>query len=773
MKKTHYIVILFLFLSNILFAQINTYKGVVIDQETKKPITDVAIKAMGSKEYTLTDYKGTYRIKAKKGTRIEIIHMSYQSVKTILEENMTISLSPKKISLDEIVIKSHPLEDISHAIVVIDDAKKGSQPRNVSDLFNDISGFSIQKRSATASEPSFRGFKYEQMNIKYDGGTKIVHACPNRMDPITAHVIPEEVSKIEVVKGPFTVRFGQSFGPIVNLVTRTPTPDDYGVHGSLQSGYETNGSSFVGRAELLYANEKFDLTLNGENRNFGDYTDGNGVVTPAAFKTNSYSLKAGYNPKNNQRLQIDWRQKFGKDIKHAGLPMDSPKDDSNSLGIDYKIQKVSDKINSITYKSYFSAVDHLMTNHLRPSFKKMDAQTPVTSNTYGGKLEVGVTPNDKLLIFTGVDADIIKRDGERKRIIKLKPDGTPFPENARPEFVDAVWQDATTSDIGLFAEANYKLTEKLVMTSGVRVDFVTSNIKDPKGDTTVMGGAVVPGFATLYGEGFDKSSETTMSGTISLKHQYKGTQMQLAYGLGTRTASMVERYIYHFSIGSDPYEYVGNPFLKAEKNNQIEFSIKHRKRAVLIGTSVFYSFMKDYISAVVRNGDPNFAKVYSSPHAFAKQYVNVDANQIGFDAFFNYKILSSLEFLSDLAYTKATNETFDEPLAQIAPFSAHLGLKFEKEIYWINLSTKFVGKQDQLATSFGETVVTPGYNTIDLRLGVEPVKGFKLGAAALNLLDTAYYNHLNFTFKNTVDNVMGDRVYETGRSFSFFAKYSF
>jgi len=43
------------------------------------------------------------------------------------------------------------------------------------------------------------------------------------------------------------------------------------------------------------------------------------------------------------------------------------------------------------------------------------------------------------------------------------------------------------------------------------------------------------------------------------------------------------------------------------------------------------------------------------------------ANQVGFDAHFNYKIVPHLEFLSDIAFTKATNETFDEPLAQIAP----------------------------------------------------------------------------------------------------------
>jgi len=393
---------------------------------------------------------------------------------------------------------------------------------------------------------------------------------------------------------------------------------------------------------------------------------------------------------------------------------------------------------------------------------KMDAQTPVTANTYGGKFELGLTPNDNWLVYLGLDADIIKRDGERTRIIKLKPDGTAFPEDARPVFYDAVWQDASSSDFGLFTEATYKLSDKWATTAGLRVDFFQAQIDDP-----------AAGFIEKYGEGFDDVSENTINGNLAFKYTNKGTQVQFAYGLGTRSASMVERYIYHFSIGSDSYEYVGNPFLKAEKNNQFELAFKHKKNKINVGTSVFYSIMKDYISAIVRDDDPSFETIFVNPFTHAKQYVNVDANQVGFDAYFNYKITTQLEFLSDIAYTKATNETYDEPLAQIAPLSAHLGLKFENKSYWFDLRAQFVAEQDQLSASFKETVPTPGYTTFDIRVGVEPIKGLKLGAAALNIFDEAYYDHLNFTFKNTVDNVVGGRIFEPGRSFSIYAKYIF
>ena len=573
--KKYFFVSIFIVLTSLSFAQNKTIKGTVIDEQTQEPISNALINVKGSNTHAVTDIDGNFTIKATDKDVLEISILGYKSaIKKACNCTMPnckhskIYLKQSKISLDEIVVKSNPLTDISHSVTVVDDIKKGSQPRNVTDLFKDIAGFSIQKRSATATEPSLRSFKYEQMNIKYDGGMKMVNACPNRMDPITAHVIPEEVRKIEVVKGPFTVRFGQTFGGIVNMVTKKPTPEDYGFNGSVQSGYETNGNNFVARAEMQYAKEKYDFTIDGERRDFGNYTDGNGVETSSGFETTSYSLKAGYNPKNNQRLQIDWRQKFGKNIMHAGLPMDSPKDDSYMVGLDYKISKMTDKISSISFKSYYSLVDHLMTNgyanedYTRPNYPAMDARTPLTSNTLGGKFEIGLTPTKKWLIYTGFDADIIQRQGNKTVVMHNNPNtGLPLPMPMTKH--SKVWQDASINDYGLFAEVNYKLSNLLTGTFGLRTDVVSAGIDDPDA-----------GFEALYGGKIEDANDTTLGGNVSVKYRKNGLQMQLAYGRGTRTPSMVERYIYRFTVGTDSREYIGNPYLKPEINNQLEFSVQ-------------------------------------------------------------------------------------------------------------------------------------------------------------------------------------------------------
>ncbi len=757
MKKYIIISVLFTLLTTTSFSQNKTLKGLVIDDKTKEPISNAVIKVQNSNHYTITDINGNFELVADEKAILEISILNYITKKENANNCSIIRMIQRKISLDEIIVKSNPLQDISHSVIVVDDIKKGSQARNVTDLFKDITGFSIQKRSATAIEPSLRAFKYEQMNIKYDGGMKMVHACPNRMDPITAHVIPEEVRKIEVVKGPFTVRFGQSFGGIVNMITKTPTPENYGFNGSVQSAYETNGSNFVARAELMYAKEKYDLTMNGERRDFGNYTDGDGIVTSAGFETISYSIKAGYNPKDNARLQLDWRQKFGKNIMHAGLPMDSPKDDSYMLGLDYKIKKINDKINSISAKGYYSFVDHLMTNgfgnddNTRPNYPAMDARTPIQSSTLGWKFEIGLTPSNKLLIYTGFDADIIKRDGTKTVIINaMNGNSLPTPIIKKAP----VWQDATIADYGIFAETNYKLTSKITTTIGLRTDFVNAKMDAPSAN-----------FEALYGGEIEDIDDVVIGGNISAKYRNNGLQLQLAFGRGTRTPSMVERYIYRFTIGADSRQYIGNPYLQPEINNQMEFSISKKINKMRLGASIFYSKMDNYITAKL---NPTFI---GSGTVAPKQFVNVDANQYGFDAFFNYKIIKNLEFKSDISLTKAENETFDEPLAQIAPMQIHLGLKYEKEKYWMDLRSQFVSKQADFSPSFNETE-TPAYHTFDLRLGYKLLKNLHLGASILNIFDTAYYSHLNFSFKNADEN-NGRRIYEVGRNFSFYVKYDF
>ncbi len=739
------------------YAQQSVIAGKITD-ENSKPIEQVVIKLQSSEIFVQTNEKGEFKINADQGEKALLSHINYKSKTVKLHNNMIITLEESVIHLNTIIIKADPFGEIAQSKVVYDDIKATTQPRSVGDLFKDIPGFGIQKRGAYASEPVFRAFKYEQLNIQYDGGMKILNACPNRMDPITTHVIPEEIEKIEIIRGPFSMRFGQNFGGIINMVSKSMSNQKSGFSGNIEAGYETNGNNFTTRGTFLYKKEKFDLELNGSYRDYGDYTDGNGDEVPSSFKTTDYSVKLGYNPEENQRLRLTWRQSFGRDIDHAGLPMDSPYDDSYLAGLDYKITDLSEKVNSISFKGFYSYVDHLMTNEDRPSSKATFASSNVFASVYGGKAEIVLTPSNQLKIFTGVDANFIARDGSRIRTIKIM-NGNPLPE---PKIkVDKIWQDSEVNDIGVFAEGKYMITDRSIITAGIRSDFISTAINDPEQD-----------FLDEYeiNGKIDDQSEVNISGTVSYVYKVNTSEWQFAFGRGVRTASMIERYINHFNVGSDPYEYVGNPYLDPEVNNQFEVSFKQWHNNFDFGATIFYSFLNDYISAVVDESLPRKFMPTLEP-VYAKRFINIDkAVQTGFEMFFNYRFTSDFSLLTDLSYTYGQNKDFDEPLPQVTPLTAHLSLNYDKEKYWFNLKSRFVAEQDRISETFKEQE-TPGFATFDFSAGVKPLKGLTVGAAVLNIFDTAYYEHLNFSYKNS--DIMNGRIYEPGRNFTIYLNYSF
>ena len=324
------------------------------------------------------------------------------------------STTQKQIQLDEVLITGNTKTDPILTTVSNKYAEKVVQPKNVADLFNDINGFSVIKRGNYAIDPSFRASQYEQLNIRYDGGTKAMHACPNRMDPITTHIIPEEIERIEIIKGPYTVRYGATFGGVINMVTQKPDYQDRGLHGKVSAGYESNGSSLVNMAQVQFIQDTYDVVGNVGYRDFGNYEDGNGTEIPSSFRSTDYGVKTGYNITENQRLQAHWRQSFGRDVLHAALPMDTEFDNSSILSLDYKISNLGKTVKSLTAKVYYSFVDHLMTNNNRPTFMMMEASSAVEATTIGGKLELNWKPTQKLNIFSGFDAMHIGRDGGRK-----------------------------------------------------------------------------------------------------------------------------------------------------------------------------------------------------------------------------------------------------------------------------------------------------------------------------------------------------------------------
>ncbi|WP_181899459.1 TonB-dependent receptor domain-containing protein [Flagellimonas nanhaiensis] len=686
--------------------------------------------------------------------------VSYAQVETAQD-----SLMQKTVKLSEVVVEGEQKSDPVFSMVESEHSKKIVQPKNVADLFKDINGFALIKRGNYAIDPSFRASQYEQLNVQFNGGTKVMHACPNRMDPITTHVIPEEIERIEVVKGPYTFRYGATFGGVVNLVTHETDKGEKGYHGKVNFGDETNGNSITTLANVKYVHEDFDVNLNVGYRDFGNYEDGDGNEIPSSFKSTDYGIQVGFNPNEKQRFLAEFRQSYGRDVLHAGLPMDTDEDNSTVASLDYKWENANGVLRQISAKTYFSQVDHIMSNTDRPSFMRVDAVSTVDATTIGGRVELEWRPKENFKLFTGVDAFSVGREGQRVRSMKLNMNGDPLPMPM--EFVDDVWQDSRIDDFGVFVEGKYPLAEKWLLNMGMRYDMVRSDINAPADD-----------FVALYPE-VGSRTENNISATASMKFMASPDVLfEFAYGRGVRSANMIERFINHFNVGQDPYEHVGNPFLDAEVNNQFELGVKAKKifsdsfiDRVDYGASAYYSFYDNYIAPLI---DESIQKKYMpmAPPQEVKRFTNVDeAYKTGFEVFGEIKFLEDFNLKTELAYVYTKNKDLDEALPLTPPLVTRFNFGYEREKLWARATYTLTSEQSDIASSFGEQV-TDGYGLLDFRFGAKPFKHFTLGVAAMNIFDKTYNNHMNFSFVNQAD--FGRvPINDPGRSFSAFVQYSF
>jgi len=558
------------------------------------------------------------------------------------------------------------------------------------------------------------------------------------------------------------MRYGPSFGGIINMVTQIPSQDEKGLHGKISGGYETNGGSYVSMGQIQHSSEDYYVIGNFGYRDFGDYEDGNGIEIPSSFRSTDYGMKIGYHLSDKQLISAHWRQSFGRDVKHAGLPMDTDYDDSSILSLDYKYDNIGKTIKSFTAKAYYSYVDHLMTNTNRPSFMMTGAASNVDATTVGGKLELKWEPGQNILVYSGLDMTRIARDGSRVRQVKIM-NGNPLPMPM--EKIDKIWQDSEVNTYGLFSEMKWFSSNSTVFTAGLRYDLVQSNINDPETD-----------FEQLYT--LNDRDEHNISGTLSVKKMISPNfTLEAAYGRGVRSANMIERYINHFTIGQDPYEYIGNPNLDAEVNNQFEIGMNGK--AELDGmfnsfeftSSFYYSFFENYIIGII-DELMNRKFMPTKPPVHPKVFQNLDeAYKTGFEMALNFTFINAMNFKTELAYVYTKNKDLNESLPLNPPLTTVFTLGIEKDTYWANAQYTMVGKQNHISESFGE-MSTPSWETFDVRFGVKPFKNITLGLAALNIFDENFSNHLNFSFNNQ-SGFNNTPITDPGRNFTAFLQYSF
>ncbi len=744
-KNQYYLIILILLFPVFLKAQQGSKIVQLLDQADKTPLAGVTYQYQTQKG--ISDEQGRITLNFIESETLYLSHISYgqwsltsQQVGDALKKGMYY-LRKTAVNIQPVtIIALRPKTNEKETLALSNQdrlAHDGGAILNRTPAIN-----SIRKSGSYGFDPVLRGFKYDQVNVVINGCQSANAACPNRMDPATSQIAPNMMERIEILKGPHSLRYGNSFGGTINFISTAPRfSDDKDIYGRLSGNFESNGNVIRTEGLLGFSGEKYDLGLFASWSQGEDYKDGEGVSIPSEFLRGSFGANLGLKLAKNQQLVVSATRNVARDSEFPALPMDLRKDDTWLLNARHEFNIGNERLKSWKTMFYGTFVDHLMDNlekNMNP--RMMNAQTDAITRTYGGRTE-GVWKPGKGMFFAGADLRVEEADGEREREFLMGP-------NSGKILYDNVWQQGRISHSGLFAEYHFPYKNFRFVFSG-RMELNVGSISDGKSE-----------FTDVYSE----TDVTQLNPSVSvggINNFSNGFSLGLWFGRAQRSGGLTERYINYFPVGLDPYELVGNPNLIPEVNNQLDLTFGYKTAGTSIDVGLFASFLRDYISSEIN--DDLEPRLPNRPGV--RQFVNIDeAFMTGFEVSWNQKLFGGLQHLMTMAYTYGQDQVMEDPLPEIAPldFRYILTGSYLKEKFHPELSFRYVTQQDRISTIYGETE-TPSFALVDLDATYRFNKVLSVAAGVHNLFDEAYYEHLNRSVQGNVTR----SIYAPGRNIFF------
>ncbi len=637
--------------------------------------------------------------------------------------------------------------------------------KDVGEALTRLEGFWKVRKGGIANDVVLRAFYRDNINVLIDD-TKIYGACPNRMDPPAFHVDFSEVEKIEVIKGPFDVRHQGSLGGLVNIITKKP---ERGFHLKLNA---TVGSfNFINLSPVVsYADDKLYGLAGYSYKYSKPYKDGDGkriteyanykppYINSKAFEINTYWARFGFKPLENHEFEIAYTRQEADHVLYPALMMDAIYDNTDRLKVSYKVSRITDIWKELKLQFYYTRVEHWMDDRYRtfmgtPSGPYSMA-TDASTKTYGGRIET------KLSDFT-VGLEAYKRNWSATNYMWMN-------NVYRTQYVIP---DVDITSIGVYGEYEKKLSDKLRLKAGIRLDSTKSEADSSKANTNL--------YWAYHSTRSTSKTDTYPSGNVQLFYSLS-PEVELFTGLGyaVRVPDPQERY---FALNramqcsqTNPYcAWVGNPELKPSKNTELDFGIKHQTKKALTKATVFVSYVQDYITV---NNKPveNPSMMVAPSFARARSYENVNATFWGFEINSTYNVWNNLFLFGGASYVQGRKDTkplkgiTDKDVAEVPPLKGRLGLRYDTGLWFMEGEVVAMATQDRVDSDLKEQK-TSGWAIINLKAGAE-YRNFKLIAGVENLFDKKYYEYLSYQrdpFRS------GVKVPEPGRSLYLTLQYSF
>lgn len=638
--------------------------------------------------------------------------------------------------------------DVQSETVELSENLKQSGNTEAGSVLRQFSGVEAQRLGGIGLDILIRGQGQSAVNILIDGG-KIEGGCPNRMDPPTHYTELSSFDKITVLKGVQSLQYGVggTAGTVLLERDKPEFEDGKAYQGEVYAATNSNGLTQDVGAEVAVGNDQMYMVLQGSNKSADDYKDGNGDDVRASYETQQGHIDLGWTPSEDHHVKLSHETSNTQDALYQGSSMDAPKSNGSMTRLSYEGKNFNGPVNEVEVSAYQSKVEHVMDNfslRTAPS-PMMWMETPTEVNTQGAKIKLTSDLNQ-----TRLDYGLMLQTMEKNAILYNRAPTSPQYNNSQY----LMWPNTLTEQNSLFAEANTALSNSQNLIYGVRIDQVTAQAKDANQapDNTMM--APQPrkpidlydaAYANYSGD--TKIDETNWNGLIRYEQTLSSSLAWFGgLSLTTRTADETERF-----MARDTW--TGNPDLNPEKHMQLDLGLSQQAHAFNWSANIYYDQVTDYI---LRDKAANQTEITNS----GEGYVNVDAVIYGTEFDWGYQFNQAWLLGGNLALAKGRNTTDDRNLSNMAPVNGQINARYEREVWYAGSRFNFASKQTEVNTLYAEEEA-PAWSTLDVFGGYSLNKTFQVQAGVDNLLDHAYFTHVNRTDSFTGESY---KVMEPGRN---------
>ena len=651
-----------------------------------------------------------------------------------------------------------------------------TSPAGLLDILSSVPGVSIARSGGIGGQIYLRGFSSNNFRSPlFVDGDRFRGRNTLQLNWFS----PEEIERVEVIRGPASVVFGsEALTGLVNVITRSPTGNPNGPFRFTGGGFSVGVGSAAKSASTYEwaqgAGGGFDFLGGFAGRWGGNYQSPLGEVPNSDYKSLGGSLKIGYTPDIGQRFELTLRKYSETDGRAGGVggapgaPYIIQRNDPNNvmsarLAYVGELDGLVKHVESSVYANYFDTTVLTTTNTINANNV---ATRTVTANSHvigplviGGRV-LGAIPwsGGFGVAKTTFGADTFReeRPGSWGFSQTVNRNGT---TGAVTSITNAPLAksgpDTTQTNAGAFLLHEWTPVQPLTLSAGGRFDWFNTTT----GPSPVLN-AIAPATTDV--------DRTAPTGSVGAVYRILPA-LDLLASIATSYRHPTNSEMFTSSATTIP-----NPNLVPETGLTYEGGFRLHFAEATLKVTAFHSKYENFLQTVA---------VPITGCTACTQSQNIGKAEVnGIELEERWQVTPTVNLFGNATYLHGTNTTTGRPLPFLAPFRGRVGVQYAS----IDASYSLMAVVDW-ATSKNRIDTTAEYPTsgyaipklyatlqlgqlIDRRLG-----DTKLILGVENIFDTAYRDAATFVNRSNVNyrESLTNPLVEVGRNFTAKLQHTF